>query len=243
MNRVMTKTRHRQTNGTVPAVTYAYDSWGNLLSVSGDESLAASLRFTWQGREYSRATALYNFRARWYDPAACRWLSKDPIGLEGGLNLYEAFGSNPVCFWDPEGESGENKIDGMNVRVHLKDVDSWPSTPHGDVVGERLKIDVDGKIWSRQSKKVVGKLSKKGMVKFLKLLTKVTGGVVGFILTPTAMGDGELPIEFRERNTRPPTSIVVPPQRDETKPSKNPNQPNSLYLLFAASTRGVKECA
>ena len=89
------------TNG-VPAVTYAYDSWGNLLSVSGDETLA-SLRFTWQGREYSRATALYNFRARWYDPAAGRWLSKDPIGLEGGLNLYEAFGNNPVCFRDPEG--------------------------------------------------------------------------------------------------------------------------------------------
>ena len=82
------------TNG-VPAVTYAYDLWGNPLSVSGDETLA-SLRFTWQGREYSRATALYNFRARWYDPAAGRWLSKDPIGLEGGLNLYEAFGNNPV---------------------------------------------------------------------------------------------------------------------------------------------------
>ena len=90
------------TNG-VPAVTSAYDSWGNLLSVSGDESLAASLRFTWQGREYSHATGLYNFRARWYDPAAGRWLSKDPIGLEGGLNLYEAFGNNPVCFRDPEG--------------------------------------------------------------------------------------------------------------------------------------------
>ena len=92
------------TNG-VPAVTYAYDSWGNLLSVSGDESPAASLRFTWQGREYSHATGLYSFRARWYDPASGRWLSKDPIGLEGGLNLYEAFGNNPVCFRDPEGDN------------------------------------------------------------------------------------------------------------------------------------------
>ena len=82
------------TNG-VPAVTYAYDSWGNLLSVNGDETLAAPLRFTWQGREYSHATGLYNFRARWYDPAAGRWLSKDPIGLEGGLNLYEAFENIP----------------------------------------------------------------------------------------------------------------------------------------------------
>ena len=90
-------------SGTV-TVSYTYDSWGNLLSASGSDSLIASLRFTWQGREYSRATGLYNFRARWYDPAAGRWLSKDPIGLEGGLNLYEAFGNNPVCFRDPEGQ-------------------------------------------------------------------------------------------------------------------------------------------
>ena len=85
------------------AVSFSYDSWGNLLSADGDETPAAALRFTWQGREYSNATALYSFRARWYDPASGRWLSKDPIGLEGGLNLYEAFGKNPVCFVDPTG--------------------------------------------------------------------------------------------------------------------------------------------
>ncbi|MBQ9432012.1 MAG: RHS repeat-associated core domain-containing protein, partial [Kiritimatiellae bacterium] len=90
-------------SGTI-TVSYTYDSWGNLLSASGSDSLIASLRFTWQGREYSHAAGLYNFRARWYDPAAGRWFSKDPIGLEGGLNLYEAFGNNPVCFRDPLGE-------------------------------------------------------------------------------------------------------------------------------------------
>ena len=96
----MTKARHRQANGAV-AVSYAYDSWGN--PVSDATSASLSNRFTWQGREYSHATALYSFRARWYDPAAGCWLSKNPIGLEGGLNLYEAFGNNPVCFRDPRG--------------------------------------------------------------------------------------------------------------------------------------------
>ena len=102
------------------AVSCSYDSWGNLLSADGDETPAAALRFTWQGREYSFATALYNFRARWYDPASGRWLSKDPIGLEGGLNLYEAFGDNPVCFRDPEGLDwfstwGEAILDGIDA--------------------------------------------------------------------------------------------------------------------------------
>ena len=91
--------------GTI-AVSYSYDSWGNVLSVSGDPAVAAANRFTWQGREYSRAKGLYSFRARWYDPAAGRWLSKDPIGLEGGLNLYEAFGNNPVCFRGSRGGIG-----------------------------------------------------------------------------------------------------------------------------------------
>ncbi len=32
------------------------------------------------------------------------WLSKDPIGIAGGLNQYVAFGNNPVMFVDPLGE-------------------------------------------------------------------------------------------------------------------------------------------
>ncbi len=33
----------------------------------------------------------------------CKWLSKDPIGIAGGLNQYVAFGNNPVMFVDPLG--------------------------------------------------------------------------------------------------------------------------------------------
>jgi RHS repeat-associated protein len=47
-----------------------------------------SIRYRFQGREWSAATGLINFRMRWYDAEMGRWLSKDPIGLSGGLNLY-----------------------------------------------------------------------------------------------------------------------------------------------------------
>ena len=49
------------------------------------------------------ATGLVNFRARWYDPVTGRWLSKDPIGLSGGLNLYAFCGGDPMSFIDPGG--------------------------------------------------------------------------------------------------------------------------------------------
>ena len=82
---------------------YAYDAWGNLLDADVAVSELADNRYLFQGREYSWATGLTNFRLRWYDPATGRWLSKDPIGISGGLNLYAFCGDDPVNYVDPLG--------------------------------------------------------------------------------------------------------------------------------------------
>lgn len=63
----------------------------------------AAFRYRFQGREYSAATGLVNFRARWYDPGTGRWLSKDPIRIMGGLNQYEFCNGNPSCKTDAIG--------------------------------------------------------------------------------------------------------------------------------------------
>jgi RHS repeat-associated protein len=47
--------------------------------------------------------AMTLFRA--YDPELGRWLSADPIGEEGGLNLYGYVGGNSVNLYDPNGLS------------------------------------------------------------------------------------------------------------------------------------------
>jgi RHS repeat-associated protein len=33
---------------------------------------------------------------RYYDPATGRWLTRDPIGYNGGVNLYGYVGGDPV---------------------------------------------------------------------------------------------------------------------------------------------------
>ena len=40
---------------------------------------------------------------RFYDPETGRYISADPIGLQGGLNLYAYAGGNPANFIDPLG--------------------------------------------------------------------------------------------------------------------------------------------
>jgi uncharacterized protein RhaS with RHS repeats len=37
------------------------------------------------------------------DPTVGRWISRDPIGETGGINLYGYVGNNPISLWDPLG--------------------------------------------------------------------------------------------------------------------------------------------
>ncbi len=83
----------------VLVATYRYTPWGSLESATG--SLSNSIRFG--GREYDAETGLYYNRARYYDPQIGRFISEDPIGPRGGVNLY-AYGNNdPVNSRDPSG--------------------------------------------------------------------------------------------------------------------------------------------
>ncbi len=46
---------------------------------------------------------LYYMRARYYDANIGRFISEDPAGFAGGLNLYAYVGGNPVMLVDPDG--------------------------------------------------------------------------------------------------------------------------------------------
>ena len=52
---------------------------------------------------YDEETGLrYNY-FRYYDPRMGRYLTPDPIGLVGGINLSTYVNNNPINFTDPEG--------------------------------------------------------------------------------------------------------------------------------------------
>nr|WP_284507400.1 RHS repeat-associated core domain-containing protein [Caballeronia sp. ATUFL_M2_KS44] len=74
--------------------------YGKIDAVETDNAI----RF--QGQYADDETGLHYNRHRYYDPSTGRFISKDPIGLAGGLNAFQ-YAPNPVQWIDPLGLSGK----------------------------------------------------------------------------------------------------------------------------------------
>lgn len=87
-------------NGTVSA-QYAYTPYGEIANQTG----TANNPYLWIGGHgvYRENNTLYHMKNRYYDAALKRFISTDPIGLQGGPNLYWYADGNPARFVDPTG--------------------------------------------------------------------------------------------------------------------------------------------
>jgi RHS repeat-associated protein len=112
--------------------TQQYDSFGQSAG-------SALTRYGYTGRERDAETGLYYYRARWYDPQAGRFLSEDPIGLEGGINLYAYVKNNPANWTDPLGLC-EDKGGVLNCYHRNQFSSLFEGTPYLHGVVEFLEI-------------------------------------------------------------------------------------------------------
>ncbi|MFA7054482.1 MAG: RHS repeat-associated core domain-containing protein [Kiritimatiellia bacterium] len=81
---------------------YAYTQFGEGMSAAGP--MAGLFRFRFSTKYQDEASGLYYYGYRFYDPDMGRFLSRDPIGEQGGLNLYGFAGNDPVNRWDVLGK-------------------------------------------------------------------------------------------------------------------------------------------
>lgn len=86
-------------NGSKVAA-FDYDAYGNSIGSSG--RVASDFRYAGMFSHAQSGLGLTNYRA--YDPRSARWLSRDPIGETGGLNLYGYVGGNPASYTDVTGQ-------------------------------------------------------------------------------------------------------------------------------------------
>jgi RHS repeat-associated protein len=74
---------------------------------------------------------------RYYSPSMGRWISRDPTGLEAGLNVYSFCENNPIMGFDPSGLDGDDSwwsgfcgvIKGYGKAIGGAIVGVWHSSP------------------------------------------------------------------------------------------------------------------
>ena len=88
------------TNGNISA-KYEYGPFGEVFCSVGD--MAKVNPFGFSTKYTDNETDLVYYGYRYYSPALGRWLSRDPIEEQGGLNLYGFVNNDPVNAYDTLG--------------------------------------------------------------------------------------------------------------------------------------------
>ena len=73
-----------------------HDAFGNITYQNGGINI---FRYRFSTKLFDPETGLYYYGRRFYDPVWGRWLNRDPIEEDGGLNLYAFCGNDGLMQW------------------------------------------------------------------------------------------------------------------------------------------------
>ena len=82
---------------------YAYLPFGGFMDVSGETE--AAMPYLYTSQEWDNETKLYNYKARFYDPAIGRFFATDAAGEFASPYVY--CGNNPIMLTDSSGNMSE----------------------------------------------------------------------------------------------------------------------------------------
>ncbi len=93
--------------------TYRYSVFGEERIYDAQNQLKTEALSPWRyaGKRHDAESGFIYFGLRYYDPLSNVWLTPDPIGREGGPNLYAYVLNNPLSFFDRFGLNPEEDVD------------------------------------------------------------------------------------------------------------------------------------
>jgi len=80
-----------------------YDAFGRA-NIRVAQSNPATINLRLAGQYFDAETGLHYNNRRYYDPDTDRYVTRDPLGFDGGPNLYSYAAHSPTNFIDPTGE-------------------------------------------------------------------------------------------------------------------------------------------
>ncbi len=134
-------------NAQAIMAAYRYDSFGALLAKTG----TFEQPFGFSTKRYNAPVGMVQYEFRNYFPEIARWDRRDPLGEQGGPNLYAFVGNNPVNWVDPLGISKAEVIEKGAYRFVKYVGDSMHGGEHWHIYarkGDELlgRVSLDGTI-------------------------------------------------------------------------------------------------
>jgi RHS repeat-associated protein len=120
------------------------DPFGNEIGTP-IKTVENNLRFPGQYRD--EETGLNQNYFRDYDSRTGRYIQADPIGLDGGMNLYGYVLGNPIRFIDPFGLELISFEEGQRIADIARKWKGTPYYPGGGKISSRDKADCSGATW------------------------------------------------------------------------------------------------
>ena len=139
-------------NSNFVYTSFFYNPYGRSYRSSQTGTNPDDLRYA--GMFYLPEQELYFTRYRAYDASTGRWLSRDPIAEQGGINLYGYVGGNPVNFNDPLGLEPNIPYPNVNTAGEqaIRDINST-SIRQGVEYAGRICGNTDGSCFYTQPNK------------------------------------------------------------------------------------------
>ena len=101
-------------------VSYAYDSWGKVTAIEGDQDLGKKNPLRYRGYYWDEETGLYYLASRYYDPEVGRFINADDLSVLSeekreitDKNLYAYCDNNPIIRKDNEGDMWQLALAGV----------------------------------------------------------------------------------------------------------------------------------
>jgi len=174
-----------------------YCPYGNTSYQAGRSSVEAALkRYRYTGMERDEESGFSYHTARYYLTWLGRWLNPDPIGLQGGINLYSYSDDSPITYLDLSGHDPHRLVTPADVA-------------EGRNLGNADRVLKEGGSFFR----VISNLAKNRFVQatIRFALDRAPGGPEGM---PTQQEANEARARDLQKPTRRPSGGQSPPSSD-----------------------------
>lgn len=131
------------------AAAYEYSPYGEPLRSQTLDAALADQPFRFSTKYTDGETGLVYYGRRYYSPGQGRFLGRDPIGEEGGINLYGFVSNSPVNHWDYLGMQTVVAVPLPTFLVRAKPI--WdPNAYYADYEWSYMQYEADLALWEKE---------------------------------------------------------------------------------------------